>query len=202
MAVLVSTWNIITDISFSEDWPLSALVRGERDLLFMTFPLTVFLRNLFWERCWSSRVRLRIVMGGCNFTAAIVTESWRKCRDEFPVTEEQPQVMINIITPSWTSPPFHICFDPADLSLHFRSYYCSHLFHSRIAGQGLNCHGDGTPSHFNISKQTPWHLDTSQYCIARAWCLYCCGILRALASLGLWTIYCKEAVAKLNCVAP
>lgn len=36
-------------------------------------------------------------MGGCDFTAAIVTEGWRKCRDEFPVTEEQSQVMINII---------------------------------------------------------------------------------------------------------
>lgn len=31
-------------------------------------------------------------MGGCDFTAAIVAEGWKICRDELPATEEQPQV--------------------------------------------------------------------------------------------------------------
>lgn len=36
-------------------------------------------------------------MGGCDFTAAIVAEGWKICRDELPATEEQRQIMINII---------------------------------------------------------------------------------------------------------
>lgn len=112
-------------------------------------------------------------MGGCDFTAAIVAEGWRKCRDEFPVTEEQPQVMINIIyfTPSWTSPNLHnLILIPPDLSLHcvlFYPVFSLISFIPALLDRELNCHVDSTPSSCKISEQISWHLDTSQYGITR-----------------------------------